>query len=451
MSGAATQHKHDFPVDRFSPVAIEGRVLGVSNLGIEISDTLSNLEIGARVEIETTTGTLLCEVASLHEQRAFALPFGPLTGVRRGASVRFLNSACGVHVSDAWLGRIVDGLGRPIDGNGPIEKAGPLRELRSRPPVAATRARLGPNVDFGVKSLDVFAPIRAGQRMGIFSASGVGKSALLAMIARNMTCDVAVVALIGERGREVRDFVEDALGADCLARSVVIVATSDEPAMMRREAGFLALSVAEHFRDERPGNHVLCVMDSLTRIAMAQREIGLAAGEPATTKGYTPSVFSTLPSLIERAGPGPDQENPSAITGIFSVLVEGDDHDEPVADAARAILDGHVVLDRAIAERGRFPAVNVLRSISRSMPGCLSKDLAALSMRARTVLAEYEDMREMIRVGAYRNGANPSLDAAIEIYPALEEFLAQAPESQTSSTDAFATLKKILNRENSHD
>ena len=446
MSALAMQKN----ADRLSPadlLSVEGVVVSVSGLGIEIADDLGALEMDARVEVETSDGWLLCEIAGLSEKKAFALPFGPLAGVRRGARVKFLRDGGAVDVSDAWLGRVVDGLGRPIDGKGPIPVTGHEVALRGKPPAPAMRARLGPTIDFGVKALDAFAPTRAGQRMGIFSASGVGKSALLAMIARNTDCDVSVIALIGERGREVRDFIEDYLGEEGLARSVVIVATSDEPAMMRREAGFLALTVSEYFRDARDHAHVLCLMDSLTRIAMAQREISLAAGEPPATKGYTPSVFATLPALVERAGPGPDGDGAGFITGLFSVLVEGDDHDEPVADAARAILDGHIVLDRRIAERGRFPAVNILRTISRSMPGALGDDERALVTDARAVASEYEDMREMIRIGAYRPGANPVVDRAIAMHPALEEFLAQDMGSRSRHGQTFDHLRAIFERE----
>ena len=252
--------------------------------------------------------------------------------------------------------------------------------------------------------------------------------------------------MIGERGREVRDFIEDHLGPEGLARSIVVVATSDETAMMRREAGYLALTLAEHFRDE--GAHVLCLMDSLTRIAMAQREIGLAAGEPPATKGYPPSVFSSLPALVERAGPGADSEAPGYITGVFSVLVEGDDHDEPVADASRAILDGHIVLDRRIAERGRFPAVNILRSVSRAMPGALSEEEAALISDAKALAAAYDDMRELIRIGAYRAGANDQVDRAIAIHDELEEFLSQPMDGAASREGTFALLNTILRKDN---
>jgi flagellum-specific ATP synthase len=309
--------------------------------------------------------------------------------------------------------------------------------LRAAPPIASQRARLGEQVDLGVAALSLFVPVREGQRVGVFSGSGVGKSSLLSMIARHTACDVNVIALIGERGREVREFVEDSLGEAGLARSVVIVATSDEAAILRREAAFLALTVAEYFRDE--GDHVLCLVDSLTRIATAQREIGLAAGEPPTTKGYTPSVFSLLPKLLERAGPGRDQQA-GAVTGVFSVLVEGDDADEPVADAARALLDGHIVLSRKIAERGRFPAIDILKSISRTASSVQSARDARLVEKARRYASLYDDMREMIAIGAYRRGSDADTDRSIIFHTALEELLTQQPEKVMRHAEAFAAL-----------
>ncbi|MFQ5563157.1 MAG: FliI/YscN family ATPase [Parvularculaceae bacterium] len=425
----------------FDPVEIEGVVASVSGLGVEVKDRLGALTIGCRVEIETNERPLLAEVVGLGEGRSICLPFGGLRGVRRGARVRFLKGGGTVRPSPAWLGRVVDALGRPIDGKGPLREGAQALSLRASPAPAPLRARLGPRIDFGVKALSAFCPARAGQRLGVFSGSGVGKSALMAMIARNTECDAAVIALIGERGREVREFIEEDLGPEGLARAVVVVATSDQPALLRREAGFLALTLAEHFRDE--GAHVLCLMDSLTRFAMAQREIGLAAGEPPASKGYTPSVFAALPALLERAGPSCDGDRPGYVTAVTTVLVEGDDHDEPIADAARAVLDGHIVLDRRIAERGRYPAVNILKSISRA-PAHAPVEETALAARAKALAAAYDDMSELIRIGAYRAGSNEEVDRAIEFYPRLEAFLGQARDERVCAADAFHALETIL-------
>ena len=425
---------------RFGPVSAYGAVDSVTDLAIRVEDRLGVLEIGARVEIETVSGGLAAEIVGVGRGEATCLPFGSVGGVRRGARVAFNSAAGTIRPSRSWLGRIVDGFGRPVDGKGPIIQGTAPRDLRAGPPPAALRERLGAPVEFGVKALDAFCPARVGQRLGVFSGSGVGKSALLAMIARNTVCDVAVIALIGERGREVREFVEDNLGPEGLAQSVVIVSTSDEPAMMRREAAFLAMTIGEYFRDQ--GAHVLCLMDSLTRVAIAQREIGLAAGEPPTAKGYTPSVFSLLPKLLERAGAG--RAGTGAITGVFTVLVEGDDHDEPIADAARAILDGHIVLDRRIAERGRFPAIDILKSVSRSSTAAGSDVLQIASRRARALASVYEDMREMIRIGAYQRGANEEVDRAIEFHAKLEILLMQDRETAVSANDTGSRLLEML-------
>ena len=293
--------------------------------------------------------------------------------------------------------------------------------------------------------MNVFTTCCSGQRLGVFSGSGVGKSVLLSMLAREASCDAVVVGLIGERGREVREFIEETLGEAGVKRAVVVVATSDEPALKRRQAAYLTLAIAEFLRDQ--DQRVLCLMDSVTRFAMAQREIGLAAGEPPTTKGYTPTVFTELPKLLERAGPGPirpDGTEAGPITGLFTVLVDGDDNNEPISDAVRGILDGHIVMERAIAERGRFPAINVLRSISRTMPACQTPSEREITSEARRVLAAYANMEELIRIGAYRAGADPLVDRAIRLNPALEAFLGQDKDEATSLEDGFATLRAIL-------
>jgi flagellum-specific ATP synthase len=294
--------------------------------------------------------------------------------------------------------------------------------------------------------MNVFTTCCRGQRLGVFAGSGVGKSVLLSMLAKNADCDAVVVGLIGERGREVREFIEETLGEEGLRRAIVVVATSDEPALKRRQAAYMTMAIAEYLRDQ--DMEVLCLMDSVTRFAMAQREIGLAAGEPPTTKGYTPTVFTELPKLLERAGPGPirpDGTRAGPITGLFTVLVDGDDHNEPIADAVRGILDGHIVMERAIAERGRFPAINVLKSISRTMPGCQGMEEREVVRQSREVLSAYANMEELIRIGAYRAGADPLIDRAIALQPAIERFLSQNPNDATSLDESFAGLADILN------
>src|SRR3982750_2319781 len=328
--------------------------------------------------------------------------------------------------------RVINARGEPIDGKGPLPQGPSPMPYRNSPPPAHSRKRVGTPLDLGVRSLNTFLTCCRGQRLGIFAGSGVGKSVLLSMLARNVDADVSVIGLVGERGREVQEFLQDDLGDDGLARSVVVVATSDEPALMRRQAAYLTLAIAEYFRDQ--AQHVLLLMDSVTRFAVAQREIGLATGEPPTAKGYTPTVFAELPRLLERAGTGPGE---GTITGIFTVLVEGDDHKEPIADAVRAILDGHIVMERAIAERGRFPAINVLKSVSRSMPRSADPAYREVLARARKVMATYADMEELIRLGAYKAGTNPEVDEAVRLYPQLEAFLAQDKAEATSLIEGY--------------
>ncbi|MGB1027632.1 MAG: FliI/YscN family ATPase, partial [Rhodospirillaceae bacterium] len=288
--------------------------------------------------------------------------------------------------------------------------------------------------------MDSFTTCCEGQRMGIFAGSGVGKSSLMSMFIRHTNADVIVMGLVGERGREAREFIEDDLGEEGLARAVAVVATSDESPLMRRQAAYMTLAVAEYFRDQ--GLNVLCLMDSVTRFAMAQREISLSAGEPPASKGYTPTVFAELPKLLERAGPG--KQGSGSITGLFTVLVEGDDHNEPISDAVRGILDGHIVLDRAIAERGRYPAVNVLRSVSRTMPNCNTEEQNQLVSRGRRLMSTYEDMSELIRLGAYRVGSNPEVDEALYYHQGLENFLSQPKGEGTSLDEGYALLAQTL-------
>jgi flagellum-specific ATP synthase len=421
-------------------VEMYGRVVGVRGLMVEVAGPIHAMSVGSRVIIETGRDRHIpCEVVGFTGSNALLMPFAPLEGVRRGCKALVTSVAPAVRPSVAWLGRVVNAMGEPIDGKGPILFGPSPYPFRSAPPPAHSRQRVGAPLDLGVRALNTFTTCCRGQRMGIFAGSGVGKSVLLSMLARNVQADVSVIGLIGERGREVQEFLQDDLGPEGLARSVVIVATSDEPALMRRQAAYLTLAVAEFFRDIDKA--VLVLMDSVTRFAIAQREIGLSAGEPPTSKGYTPTVFTELPRLLERAGPG---AGVGTITGLFTVLVEGGDHNEPVSDAVRSILDGHIVMERQIAERGRYPAINVLKSVSRTMPKAADPAYLPVVVRARQVMATYADMEELIRLGAYRAGSSAEVDEAIRLHLPLETFLAQAKDDSTNLGQGYQRLEQIL-------
>ncbi|QJU57425.1 flagellar protein export ATPase FliI [Sphingomonas sp. AP4-R1] len=423
-----------------SPDRRYGRVVAVRGALIEVEGLIGAASIGSRVTIAALGGPIEAEVTGLDHGIAHCLPFNDPQGIASGTRVELAAGQFTLRPSSAWLGRVIDGLGRPVDRKGPMMAGSEARLIRGMPPHASTRARVGHKIETGVRALDIFAPLCLGQRLGLFAGSGVGKSTLLSMLARWTDCDVAVIGLIGERGREVQEFVEDDLGDGALERSVVVVATSDEPALMRRQAAWTTLAVAEHFRDQ--GLRVLCLMDSVTRFAMAQREIGLAGGEPPATKGYTPTVFAELPRLLERAGPG--VRGSGSITGVFTVLVDGDDHNEPVADAVRGILDGHIVISRRIAERGRYPAIDLLKSLSRTLPHAHSIEENDLRIAARRELSIYSEMEEMIRLGAYKTGANDAVDRAVSIAPRIEAMLSQGKEDRGTAAEAFALLAQIV-------
>lgn len=434
LASAARAIREMVPDRRF------GRVVAVRGALIEVEGLTGVAQIGSRVEIATATGTVQAEVTALDRDVALCMPFVDPQGVGLGARADLGAGQFTVRPCAAWLGRMIDGLGRPVDGLGSLPNGADPQPIKAPPPAAANRTRVGARIETGVRTLDLFAPLCLGQRLGLFAGSGVGKSVLLSMLARWTQCDVAVIGLIGERGREVQEFIEDDLGPEGMARSVVVVATSDEPALMRRQAAWTTLAVAEHFRDQ--GHNVLCLMDSVTRFAMAQREIGLASGEPPATKGYTPTVFAELPRLLERAGPGGPGKG--MITGLFTVLVDGDDHNEPVADAVRGILDGHVVMRRAIAERGRYPAIDVLKSVSRTLPHCLPDEANATRLAARTLLATYADMEEMVRLGAYKAGSSAEVDRAVALAPRIEALLNQGKNDPGTAEGAFAALAEIV-------
>ncbi|MGX9963861.1 FliI/YscN family ATPase [Roseomonas sp. F4] len=418
-----------------------GTVAAADLLAVEIAGIRPNLAIGERLSIRSRGGSAapLAEVVSVAHASARAVIFGETSHVAVGNEV--IAFPCSdLRIGPGWLGRVVDPLGQPLDNKGPLLGAQQPCPTRAPAPPAATRQRLGAPIGVGVRVLDAFCTMREGQRIGLFAASGIGKSTLLATMARAAAFDTVVLGLIGERGRELREFIEDDLGPEGLARSVVVCATSDAPAALRREAGYASLAVAEHFRDA--GHRVLLLLDSVTRFALACREIGLAAGEPPATRGYPPSVFRELPALLERAGPG--GPGVGSITALVTVLVEGDDHDEPIADAVRGILDGHAVLERRIAEAGRYPAVEVLRSLSRSAPGCLTPDQAALVRRARQILSLRDEVADLVRLGAYRAGTDPAVDQALRMAPRIDAMLHQARGEVSTLDEAFGRLAEAL-------
>jgi flagellum-specific ATP synthase len=372
------------------------------------------------------------EVVGFRGGRTLLMPLGELHGIGPGTTVQPTGRAFRVAVGEPLLGRVIDGLGNPLDGAGELDGVG-WRSTMGQPPDALTRPRINARVGLGVRALDSLVPCGVGQRLGIFAGSGVGKSSLLGMIARSTTADVNVIALVGERGREVREFIERDLG-DALSHSVVVVATSDQPALVRIRAAFTATAIAEHFRDQ--GSNVMLMMDSVTRFAMAQREVGLAIGEPPATRGYTPSVFALLPQLLERAG----TNSTGSITGLYTVLVDGDDMNEPIADAVRSILDGHVVLTRSLAHSGHYPAIDVLQSVSRLISEIVTPEVRDAGTRLRAALASYREKEDLISIGAYQRGTDPVLDSAVALMPRINAFLRQTVDQQSSVTDADTEL-----------
>ena len=427
-------------IERIADLRRYGRIDGVQGLLVEAGGIGNVLSVGDRCRIEGRTRQVSSEVVGFRQGKALLMPFSSLEGIGLGCRVEVEEANPVLHPHPGWLGRVINALGQPVDGKGPLPQGQVAYPIRNTPPSAHSRQRVAGKLDLGVRAMNAFLTTCRGQRMGIFAGSGVGKSSILSMMARHTEADISVVGLIGERGREAREFIEDDLGEEGMARSVVIVATSDESALLRRQAAYVTMAVAEYFRDLN--RDVLCLTDSVTRFAMAQREISLSVGEPPASKGYTPTVFAELPRLLERAGPG--AEGQGSITGLFTVLVDGDDHNEPIADAVRGILDGHVVLDRAIAERGRYPAINILRSVSRTMPGCNTPEENELIARARRLLSVYDDMAELIRLGAYRRGSDASVDEAIHYFPAIEAFLAQRKDEKTDLATCYAMLSQIF-------
>jgi flagellum-specific ATP synthase len=415
---------------------LRGRVAKIIGLTIECEGPTAS--VGELCRIMSGNHEICkAEVVGFREQRTLVMPLGPLEGIRPGMEVIADGATLVAPVGWGILGRVLDGLGNPIDQLGPLDFEG-HRSIYANPPGALERKRIVKPMFTGIRAVDSFLTIGQGQRLGIFAGSGVGKSVTMGMIARNCLAKVNVIALIGERGREVREFVEKDLGPEGLKKSIVIVATSDQPALIRIKASLLATTIAEYFRDQ--GEEVMLLLDSATRLAMAQREIGLAIGEPPATKGYTPSVFAFLPKLLERAGSG----TKGSITGLYTVLVEGDDMDDPIADTARSILDGHIVLSRALAHRNHYPAIDVLASISRCRPDVTTPEFRAITGPLLTSMASYRKNEDLINIGAYVKGSDPEVDTAIKRREPMQKFLQQAVDEKSDPPKLETVLRGIL-------
>ena len=422
-------------LDEMCLAPIRARIVQVIGLVMETTGLAASLgEICTVFDGPRAVGK--AEVVGFRRKATLLMALGSLEGLRSGMEVMATGSVFRMRLGRALLGRVLDGLGRPIDGKGPLllpDSSG----INNDPPNPLHRRRIAEPMATGIRAIDGFRTLGKGQRVGLFAGSGVGKSVLLGMIARNCQAAVNVIALIGERGREVKEFIEKDLGAEGLARSVVVVATSDQPAMVRLKAAQVATTVAEYFRDM--GEDVMLMMDSSTRLAMAQREVGLAVGEPPSTRGYTPSVFAFLPRIFERAG----MSSRGSITGLYTVLVEGDDMDEPIADAVRGVLDGHIVLSRDLAHRNHFPAIDVLKSVSRCMNDVTAREHRAGLGKVLASMAAYRDAEDMINLGAYVRGSNPQLDQAIALHPEVEKFLIQGIEERSDIRSTHERLASL--------
>ncbi len=423
-------------LSRLNTTKTSGRVNQV--LGLTIQAIGLDCQIGEVCEIRTAHESLLSEVVGFQEDRVLLMPLGDMQGIQPGSSVYPIYKNFRTPVGMPLLGRVLDGLGQPID-DGPSLEGIERVSTNNNPPPPLSRPPITNPLVTGVRVIDGMLTCGKGQRMGIFAGSGVGKSTLMGTIARSSRSDVSVIALVGERGREVREFLERDLGPEGLARSVVVVSTSDQPALVRLKAAFVAMTIAENFRDN--GMDVTFLMDSVTRFAMAQREIGLAIGEPPASKGYTPSVFALLPRLLERAG----ASDKGTITGFFTVLVEGDDFNEPICDAARGILDGHIILSRTLAARNHYPAIDVLNSVSRVMPAVTSREHILMAATARKHLATYEKARDLVNIGAYVSGSDPEIDQALQVLPALTAFLQQENKEVSPFEDTLNQLQVSQN------
>jgi flagellum-specific ATP synthase len=431
MVGEATHASREADLHRRT-----GRVVDLTGLITEASGLEASVGEVCTIDAGRGREPVPAEVVGFRAGRTLLMALGDATGIGPGARVIASGQPLKVDVSEALLGRALDGLGRPLDGLGPIPDTA-WRPAEAAPPDPLSRPRIHERVSLGVRALDALVPCGRGQRLGIFAGSGVGKSSLLGMIARSTSAEINVICLVGERGREVLEFMQRDLGPEGLARSVVVVATSDQPALVRLKAAFTATAIAEYFRDQ--GRDVMLMMDSVTRFAMAQREVGLAIGEPPATRGYTPSVFAMLPKLLERSGTSPS----GSITALYTVLVDGDDMNEPIADAVRGILDGHIVLSRHLAHAGHYPAVDVLSSVSRLVGEIVTEDTRRAGNAVRKLMATYKEKADLISIGAYQPGSDPSIDAAIAAREPIDGFLRQGVTEPSTAADADAMLAQL--------
>jgi flagellum-specific ATP synthase len=433
--------RHIRKVESLTPIRLDGKVSRVIGLIIESAGPSSSLGEICRIHREGRSEPLLAEVVGFKEHRVLLMPFGELDGVNPGSVVEATGGVLRIPVGPELMGRVLDGLGRPLDSGGALT-VDEVRPIVSRSPHPLRRQRIRQQIFTGIRAVDTFTATGKGQRLGIFAGSGVGKSVLLGMIAKGSTSSVNVIALIGERGREVREFIERDLGEEGLKRSVVVAVTADQPALMKVKGAMAATAIAEYFRDQ--GEDVILMLDSVTRIAMAQREIGLAVGEPPATKGYTPSVFAMLPKLLERAGAG----ETGSITGLYTVLVEGDDLNEPISDTVRSILDGHVTLSRSLAQRKHYPAIDILQSISRVAIDVISDEQQRLTGEARKIMALYRENEDLINIGAYVKGSNSEIDEAIVKVPKIMSYLSQDINNDYFEPDSdLARLRQIVSDE----
>ncbi len=429
--------RHFGKLDASQPLTVYGKVHDMVGLTIEASGPPSRIGDLCYVQSAETGERIPVEVVGFRGKRTLLMPLADSRGIGPESLLLPTGAPLQLRAGPELVGRVVGGLGNPIDGGAPL-KGEALIDVMAAPPRPLERTRIRQPIATGIRSIDSCITAGKGQRLGVMAGSGVGKSKLMGMIARNTNADISVIALIGERGREVRDFIESDLGQEGLKRSVVVAATSDEPALVRIKGAYLATAIAEYFRDQ--GLDVMLMMDSVTRFAMAQREVGLAVGEPPTTKGYPPSVYSLLPQLLERAGTSAK----GSVTGIYTVLVEADDMNDPIADATRSILDGHVVLSRDLASRGHYPAVDVLESISRVMIDVTSEGHQSAARKMRSVLSVYRDAQDLINIGAYAKGSNPEIDEAIRLAPGINRFLQQRLDERADYAELDAKMKLAI-------